>query len=101
MPEIYDGVYMPSNPTDTQVEAAAAAAHGAAGARELVERALWVARDEGLTGLTDLELATVTGLYLNTAAPSRFALVKKGQVEDSGLRRLNERGRKMIVWSLV
>ena len=101
MSEVYDGIYMPHNPTDTQEEAAAAASIGAKRARERVARALADARKEGMTGLTDIETSFVTDLYLNTAAPSRFALVKKGLAEDSGQRRLNERGRKMIVWQLT
>jgi hypothetical protein len=101
MPDFGNGVYMPQDATDTQIEAAAAARHSATAAREQVILALMAARAEGIVGLTDLEIAAVTGLYLNTAAPSRNTLVKRGKVEDSGLRRKNERGRNMIVWKLV
>jgi predicted ArsR family transcriptional regulator len=101
MPEVSEGVYIPHDPTDTQVEAAQAASHHAKYSRELVIAALKAAEMEGVLGLNDIEIASVTGLYLNTAAPSRFALMKKGLVEDSGQRRKNERGRNMIVWRLT
>lgn len=95
------GVYLPAKPTDTQLDAGEAAATAAPVARERVLEALRQARLAGDIGLTDTEIARVTGLYLNTAAPSRFALVKRGLVRDSGERRVNARGRKMIVWQEV
>ena len=52
----------------------------------------------GFFGLTDEDIATLTGLSPNTARPRRVALVMKGLVEDSGLRRKTRSGRKAIVW---
>jgi hypothetical protein len=52
-------------------------------------------------GLTDYELAHVTGLRLYTAAPRRNELVSGGWVEDSGDRRPTDSGTLAAVWILT
>lgn len=52
-------------------------------------------------GLSDPELAAVTGLYLYTAAPRRVELRDGGWVEDSGLRRSTDQGAPAVVWRLT
>lgn len=52
-------------------------------------------------GLTDAELAVVTGLYLYSAAPRRCELAAGGWVCDSGRRRTTEHGNAASVWTLT
>ncbi len=49
-------------------------------------------------GLTDDELSGVLREYRYTVAPRRRWLVLAGLVEDTGGRRLGERGRKQVIW---
>lgn len=52
----------------------------------------------GSDGLTDPEVAELTGLYLYSAAPRRNELALGGWVEDSGARRETDNGGLAIVW---
>jgi hypothetical protein len=53
------------------------------------------------SGLTDAELAEVTGLYLYSAAPRRCELVAGGWVRDTGRRRRTGHGNPAAVWVLT
>ena len=50
------------------------------------------------SGLCDHEIEDVTGLKHQTASARRRALVLRGLVEDSGLRRRTDSGRMAVVW---
>ena len=50
---------------------------------------------------TTHEIADSTGIALVSISPRMAPLVKKGLVQDSGLRREGPSGRKSIVWSLT
>ncbi len=51
-------------------------------------------------GLTDVELAKITGLPANSVRPRRVELVDAGFVHDTGHRRVHN-GRRHVVWGLV
>jgi hypothetical protein len=53
-------------------------------------------RNDG--GACDHEIEFLTGLKHQTASARRRALVLRGLVEDSGLRRLTDSGRGAIAW---
>lgn len=46
----------------------------------------------------DTHGAATTATWLNSYAPARNALMRKGYVRDSGRRAVNERGNKAIIW---
>lgn len=50
--------------------------------------------------MTSFQLAGVLDLSLVTVSPRLRPLADKGYVKDSGERRINESGRKSIVWEL-
>jgi hypothetical protein len=53
-------------------------------------------------GLTDYELAAIVGRQQNSAGKRRTELRDRGLVEDSGIRRKNERtGANCIVWRIT
>jgi len=83
---------------DTELEAAALVRPKSGTQRVKVLEAIRAAGDRGLT---DPELAQVTGLYLYSAAPRRVELCESGWVKDSGLRRMTPNGRKAIAWVLT
>lgn len=56
--------------------------------------------DRERQGLTDVQLATSTGLPANSLRPRRVELVDAGWVEDSGRRR-EHNGRPHVVWVLT
>jgi hypothetical protein len=51
-------------------------------------------------GLTDEELAFVTGIYQNSIGKRRTELVRAGWLQDAHIRRMSTRGCLMIVWQL-
>lgn len=51
-------------------------------------------------GLTDVELAAATGVYLYSIAPRRTELLHAGWLDDSGRRRPTPQRRPAIVWVL-
>ena len=51
-------------------------------------------------GLTDQEIADITGLSPNTARPRRIELTNAGVIKDGGTR-LTKAGRKAVVWVLT
>lgn len=86
------------NPRDTEVLAAQLVTPKAGTLRL---KALAAFRTAGSAGLTDQELADVTGLYLYTVAPRRVELVRQGWLSDTGERRTTARGRAAVVWALT
>jgi len=60
--------------------------------RVLSELKLWP------DGLTSHELVEITGIRWQSITPRIRPLVRKGLVEDSGLRRPGPTGRNVIVW---
>jgi hypothetical protein len=46
----------------------------------------------------DTHGSDTTNIWLNSYAPARNALMRKGYVRDSGRRGINERGNKAIIW---
>lgn len=64
-------------------------------------RVLMTLAGEGLNGLTDVELAERTGIYLDSAKGCRAGLMQGGWVMASGRKRLSPRGRPMTVWVLT
>lgn len=83
---------------DTERNAAALVAPRSGHARRKVLDALAVRHPNGLT---DYEIANVTGLRLYTAAPRRTELVSQGWVMDSGRRRPTDSGTPAAVWVLT
>lgn len=83
--------------TDTEQEAARLMTPRAGTLREEALRAFTDALD---TGLTDRELARVTGRYLYSIAPRRVELTRQGWLVDSGQRRRTDRGSRAVVWKL-
>lgn len=78
---------------DTEREAAARAEE------QYPQRALLVLRHLIRAGGDfDTRGADAMGMWLNSYAPARNALMRRGLVEDSGRRERNERGRQAIVW---
>lgn len=49
-------------------------------------------------GLTDSEIASLTGLGIRQAGTRRNELVKRGMARDSGAKRLSAAGYEQIVW---
>lgn len=80
--------------TDTERAAALRVMPKTGTQRLTVLRAIAAADD----GLTDVEVADVTGLYHYSAAPRRNELLIGGWVMDSGRRRETGNGGEGIVW---
>lgn len=91
---------MPSRgrPDDTDRAAALAVMPRSGTQRRRVLAAIALAGEQGLT---DHELADVTGLYLYSAAPRRTELLRGGWVRDSGKRRETPLGAEAVVWTLT
>ena len=66
--------------------------------RVVLEAIVNIDRKRGGAGACDHEIEVVTGLKHQTASARRRALVLRGLVEDSGVRRLTESGRGAIAW---
>ncbi len=92
-------VYLPAQPRDTQVQAAARALPRTGSDRGRVLQAIQAA---GHDGLTDEEIQRDTHLGANTARPRRHELSnpKHGDpwIVDSGQRRPTSTGNPSIVW---
>ncbi len=67
-------------------------------ALSLEQRVLDALSGNPCRGMTSHELVALTGLTWNTVTPRIRPLVKKGLVEDSGMRRNGPTGKKCIVW---
>lgn len=52
-------------------------------------------------GLTDEQVAELTGMDPNTARPRRIELIAEKLVRDSGRTRVTRSGRKAVVWEKV
>jgi hypothetical protein len=63
-------------------------------------RRVYAALRENPAGLTDFELAKLTGLQQNSAGKRRGELRDEGKVEDSGERRPSPTGTRAIVWRI-
>jgi hypothetical protein len=50
---------------------------------------------------TDLELVARTGLAVNVICGARNRLIERGEVFDSGDRRLSPHGKRNIVWAVT
>ncbi len=92
-------IYLPANPRDTQVQAAARVLPRTGSDRG---RVLQVIQAAGHDGLTDEEIQRDTRLGANTARPRRHELSnpKHGDpwIVDSGQRRPTSTGSPSIVW---
>ncbi len=86
-----------SRPQRTEFEAASLVQPKTGTQRMRVLEALVLASN----GLTDVEVAATTGIYLYSAAPRRVELMKGGWVEDSGQTRDTGHGGHGIVWTLT
>lgn len=64
-------------------------------------KALRLLRDAGNLGLTDFELAELTGIAQTSIGVRRGELVKAGLVERTALRRPSPSGSAAIVWRAV
>jgi len=73
------------------------AAHKIADAAALRAQVLAYLR-ERIDGATDEEIQTALSLGGSTQRPRRVELVNRGQVRDSGRRRLTRSGRQAVVW---
>ena len=93
---ITENAYRATDP-ETCAMAAAAASHGAAESRALALDAL--RKNPG--GLTDFELAEITGYQQTSIGKRRGELRDEALVADSGLRRAAPSGRSAIVWKAV
>jgi len=98
-------IYLPANPCDTQVQAAARALPNSARQRGRVllriQRAGPVHLDgEGRPtgGLTDEEIGRAAGLDGNSVRPRRKELESVGLIVPSGHKRPTRSGSKAIVW---
>lgn len=83
---------------DTSIEAADAIASVTGRIRRVVKAAILAA---GTQGLTSHELALVTGMERTTVQPRTTELRILGAIRDSGQRRRNPNGKRVIVWVAV
>ena len=84
------------NAHDTEIESAAvAAARNPRRAYDVLEHL------DRTGGDYDSEGAAALGLWLTSFVSARNALVRKGYAKDSGKRVINERGRRVIVWTVT
>lgn len=90
-------VKLPSNPTDTQSEAAARELPRSGTARRWVFDLL---SNAGMKGATDEEMQFLLKMNPNTQRPRRKELVEMGWVFDTGARRKTASGSRAIVWGL-
>ena len=97
MSEIKD-TFPPYSEPDTSFEAARRQKPVAQKKREVALEAI---RETGDWGLTDEELAKVTGMPRLTAAARRNELVRQGLVEDSGRHRDSDQDCPCKVWVAV
>lgn len=92
------GAALSRRATDTQRSAAAAILPKSgtiqAGILDLITRA-------GDAGMTDAEIEHRSRLSHQTASAARNALMNKGLIRDSGLRRKNPNGNDVIAWVRV
>ena len=63
--------------------------------------ALRLIRAEGPRGMTDYELATASGIAVNSIGVRRGELYRKGYVEKTTMRRPSGVGSAMIVWRAI
>lgn len=90
-----DRPVQPARPTDTQLAAGARTAPRIRGHRARILALLQ------RQGVTDEQIATATGLGLNTVRPRRGELVSQGLVEDSGQRGRTATGSPAIIWRVT
>ena len=91
-----DHVYLPSDPTDTQIEAAEEVLPSTSRQRQKVANYI---DSQGDDGATDTEIQAALDLRPNSERPRRRELVQDGAVTDSGVRRAAlDTGRASIVW---
>lgn len=83
---------------DTSAMAAVDAAKAASRGRVIALRAL---QDHWLNGLTDFELAEVTGWQQTSIGKRRGECVSQGWVENSGEKRAAPSGSLAIVWRIT
>ena len=91
-----DHVYLPHDPTDTQIEAAEEVLPSTSRQRAKVANYI---ESQGDDGATDTEIQKALDLRPNSERPRRRELVQDGDVCDSGVRRpALDTGRNSIVW---
>ena len=67
-----------------------------------INRAVYAYIDScGTDGATDYEIEMNTHIEGNSVRPSRGALVKAGQIMDTGRTRKNHKGNECIVWVAI
>ena len=67
-----------------------------------INRAVYAYIDScGCDGATDYEIEMNTHIEGNSVRPSRGALVKAGQIMDTGRTRKNHKGNECIVWVAI
>jgi hypothetical protein len=93
--------YLPTNPTDTQQQAAARVEPRSGSQRARILSLFRLGPDAKPRDWTDEELANWTGLPLNSVRPRRLELVEGGWVRDSGRRRPTPTGASATVWEVV
>lgn len=87
----------PHKPGHRGVSTSRAAAEAiSARASELEQKVIDALIDKG--AMTFWEIASVTGLPFDTAQPCVSRLRARGLVVDSGVRKLNPKGRNVIAW---
>ena len=90
---------LPTAPYVPGSETSIEAAHSIVPSLQRLERrVLGVIEERGDLGATDDEIEVITGLAHQTASARRRALVLRGLVADSGLRRPTRSGRRATVW---
>lgn len=90
--------YLPREPADTQVEAAARVAPKTPTQRQRVHTFIG---SRGPMGATDEEIGYALNLSQNSVRPRRLELVEAGLVKDSERRRNTVGGNPAIVWVVV
>lgn len=89
------GVKIRSNASPTSVAAAMAALPRAGTQKNAI---LSIIRDAGAAGLTDEQIATLSGLDENTVRPRRVELAEEGWIHLSGEFRKTRHGNDAQVW---